>query len=624
MVMSHKFLIIILLFGVAILFQDVSGAGYHIPTVKEGLLDEIGCYIGAYLGGNQGANNNMCLNYYKSASDYPYETQILDHPQQYGEIKSDNYSEMLKSIDTGIDSFRSGIESIKNGAGKKQLLFSRYFNLNYYPDNDYGKIKYTESPPPDVWAEKVLQQGGIPVLVLYPWALQKNGILDISAKNSNNIDGNSIIKEIAQRCDALSQKYADSQGKPATVLICFGLEYNTQDIVNPGKNDLTDNANKRAWRQMFRDAYLIVHANANPSVQMVWAGNVAKTKGDRIYYWPGTDDSGNQLSEDYVDWVGMTWYPWNNGPKTLDDLSDFYNYYARDRKHPMIFMETSADGDGIPADELSLKNNQVKYLYNENNLKKYPNVKGIIWFNVVKGENNVNQQLVTKNFMFPDANWENHGKSTTQPGSVYSASDHTHMMNELYPDAVSEPYFIGPSSLALFANFSAVIGESNMTVVCIDTSTGPGIISWSWDVDGDQKPDYYRQNITHHYQNSGTYPITLTISDGTQVRSCTYTYTIPPTIGKKSYISIGSLPGGADIWLDDRDKIGHTITSAIPYLVPSGRHTITLKKNGYQQWKVVYALTWPQHQYFGVVRLQKMFASTDENQVEGETPELWE
>ncbi len=114
----------------------------------------------------------------------------------------------------------------------------------------------------------------------------------------------------------------------------------------------------------------------------------------------------------------MTWYPWTGGPTTLASFQGFYDFYAVNRTHPFIFMETSADGWGDPAVEETLKTNQVTYLYNATTLSAYPYIKGIVWFNVVKGEQMTptNQALVTKNFLIPDGQWNNHGQSTTLAG----------------------------------------------------------------------------------------------------------------------------------------------------------------------------------------------------------------
>ena len=514
-----KIVLIILLLTSLLSIQGVFATvtGYHIPTVSEGLLGSNGCYIGAYLGGDQGTNNAQCVNYYaiSNLQNNPWETQIFDRPGDYGEPVSKG----VAGIDTGISTFRSKVESLKAGSGNKQLLFSRYYDLTYYPDNNYGKKKYVESAPCYDWVEKVLKQGGVPVLILYPWSLTKNNLLDLSTTNKyrNPKTGVQIMTEIAKQCDTLSKNYKDSKGKYATVLICFGLEFNSQNIVNPTHNDSVDNANKQAWRRMYRDAYTIVHNNANPSVQMVWSGNIAKTMGDRKYYWPGLDDKGNQLKQDYVDWVGMTWYPWPGGPQTLDDLSGFYNYYAKNRTHPMVFMETSADGWGSTVAEDTLKINHVKYLYNSANLKKYPYIKGIVWFNVIKGEikTDSNPILVTKNFTIPDGMWNNYNKSTTIPGTLISKTNNKAMMSSLYPLAVSDPYFLGTGSSfyeprADFT-FMPAIANVSENVSFEETFSGPDPdILWDF---GDGSFSSNNMNPVHKYRIPGKYNVTLNVTN---------------------------------------------------------------------------------------------------------------
>ncbi len=598
---SIPFLVLMALFAGAMLFQGVSAAGFHIPTVDEGLLQTNGCYIGAYLGGNQGVNNLTCVNWYQKAQDFPYETQILDHPSEYGE----NTGSGLNGIDTGINTFRTGVDAITPGSGKKQLLFSRYYGMQYFPDNDYGKIKYTESEPCYVWIERVLQQGGVPVLVLYPWSLKDTaGYLDLSASNSHlpSMSGEDMMKYIAQNCSALSKKYQDSKGNYATILICFGLEFNTAPVVNPDSQDTTDNPNKKAWRRMYREAYEIVRANANPSVQMVWAGNIAQNKADRIWYWPGTGENGEDLGKDYVDWVGMTWYPWNNGPKSLDNLAGFYQYYAKDQKHPMIFMETSADGDGDPIAERSLKEEHISYLYNPSTLAEYPNIKGIIWFNVIKGEGT---PMVRKNFVFPDGTWDNHGNSTSKPGTLSSVSNPNLMMTSLYPKAILDNYFLAPPGQLLTADFDLQVNHDQLTVKCYDVSIGDGVSSWNWDVNGDQRPEYHTKNITHRYPKAGTYTITMKISDGARTISHTKTVQIGSGTQEKAFISLGSIPPKAVVWVDNQIRIGSTTSAKQRFMVPAGTHLITLKMDGYQDWTGTYSLKWPQIRDLGVVKLQK-------------------
>lgn len=113
----------LLLCSIGLIISSASGTGYHIPTVAEGLLNDTGCYIGAYLGGNQGANNAMCVNYYRKSNNAPYETQILDHPLEYGEKKTGNSNEELKETDTGIETFRTAIDVLKPGGGKNNFFF---------------------------------------------------------------------------------------------------------------------------------------------------------------------------------------------------------------------------------------------------------------------------------------------------------------------------------------------------------------------------------------------------------------------------------------------------------------------------------------------------------------------
>ncbi len=587
----------------------VYAAGYHIPTLNEGLLSQQGCYIGAYLGGDQGANDAQCINYFMKAQPFPYETQILDSPSEYGETVDKG----IAGIDTGIDAFRRAVETVKSGTGNKQLLFSRYFNLLYYPDNNYGKIPYTESPACYVWAEAVLKQGGVPVLILYPWSLVNNSthLLDLSASNLKGKTGIAIMTEIAQNCDALSKKYQDVKGNPATVLICLGLEFNTQAIVNPTSNDHTDNPNKQAWRQMYRDAYNILRNNANSSVQMVWAGNISQSKEDRIYYWPGTDNSGNQMSQDSVDWVGMTWYPWKGGPTAMESLKGFYEYYAQERNHPFIFMETSADGMGDPATEKTLKENQVTYLYRRATLSQYPNIKGIIWFNVIKGE-----ESVTKNFLFPDGQWDNHGKSASTPGTLYSAANRSLMMSSLYPNGIVDSFFLGPTGPLVDSEFDVHVvtakaaGGSRLSVRFRDESKGFSIRSWQWDVDGDDEIEYSSRNATHSYEQRGAYLVTLTIRSGNLINSEARWVKVPGGLPpERVFIALATNPENASIYVG-RTLIGTASAANQFFWAPAGTHQIRIKAGGYRGWVGRYALEWPQMKDFGTIRLKRASGET--------------
>jgi len=579
-------------------------SAYHIPTTDEGLLSDSGCYIGAYLGGNQGSNNIACVNYYQKAQSSPWETQIWDHPGTYGERATDG----VAAVDTGIDTFRTSVDTVHSGAGNKQLLFSRYYNLASYPDSDYGKIPYTPSSSCIEWAERVLQQGGIPVIILYPWAYTAaDGTLDLSTKAGGTKTGVQKLYDIADKCDTLSKKYLDRSGKPATILICFGLEYNAQSVVNPDRNDSTDNANKKAWRKAFRTAYSIVHAHANSSVQVIWAGNIAQKKEDRWYYWPGTGDNGEQLNTDSVDWVGMTWYPWPGGPTSLTQLKGFYDYYSDERKHPFIFMETSADGQGSSEKEKQYKENQVTYLYNATTLSTFPNIKGIIWFDVIKGEakSGSDGTMVAKNFLIPDGEWDNHDESFSIPGTLYSSSNRTRMMSNLYPDSVSDPYFIGKSGDLVAADYTTRFGRNALSIQLVDTSKGQ-VSAWKWDVNNDTIPEYETKNATHTFARYGKYPVNLTIKAGDEEQTEIRIIRIPGgLVTDKPFISCGTKPDNGFLFVDNR-YYGRTNGTEKFFQVPSGTHTIRVYRDGYMPWSARYSLQWPEMKSCGIINLTRI------------------
>ena len=424
-----------IIIGICLLVQPL--AAVHIPTVNEGLLSDPGCYAGVYLGGNTGTlgpNNFMNSN----SDGHLYETQYLDNPGSYGETIAGG----LDSIDTGIVSFRQAADAAYSGSGGKQVIFSRYYLMNYYPDNNYGKKAFTASPGPDVWAEKVIVQGGVPMIALAPY----NGhTLSLSDTYPNGKTGREILTDLATKLKEVSDRHKNASGKGATVLIWLAPEFNTYNEVNPEMNDNVDSPAKRAFRQWFREAYTLIHQNGGDNIQVVWAGNIAQTRDDRKVYWPGNNDNLEQLPGDSVDWVGMTWYSWPGGPVKLSAIKGFYDFYATERGHPFIFTETSSDGQGDSGQEESLKISHVSEVYNPAVLSSvYPNIKGIIWFNVIKkeGKSGNDPTLVNKNFLIPDGQYLDNGKEV--PGLIYSASDPSRekKMLPLYPEAVKDLYFI--------------------------------------------------------------------------------------------------------------------------------------------------------------------------------------
>jgi hypothetical protein len=432
----------ILVIGILTIILAVSPAGaLHIPTVNEGLLQDSGCYIGAYLGGNQGVDGP---NYYRISriDNTPYETQILDPGIPYGEIN------------TGIDTFRSA-------AGSQHIIFSRYVDLVTAPyDNDYEKIIYVPSPNMPDWANDVCMNGGVPMIVLDPWAyIDSNGLLNLSV-NVGDIndktgmaagDGRQHIIDFAQQLGQVSRDNADANGN-ATILVVFGQEFESHNEANPPDDMNTNGPNQQAFRQMFREAYTLFHTYATDDVQIVWAGNVADTAASKQWWWPGYDDNMNPLPADYVDWVGQTRYHFMFDQQ-LSDMTDYYTNYSVQKNHPFIFTETGADGGANTTLQLQLAEDWIGKLYNTSVLSTdFSNIKGIVWFNVAKTE-----QSMAKNFFIPDGTWINNGDQT--PGVVQSASNPQNMMLPLYPDAVNTTYF------------TALIGDTEEPV------TGSGVIS---------------------------------------------------------------------------------------------------------------------------------------------------
>jgi PKD repeat protein len=482
---------------------SVPAAAVHIPTVSEGLLTRQGCYVGAYLGGDQGQNLPGDPNHYRMAQPNPYETQVLDPGIEYGRIN------------TGIATFRSG-------AGSKNLIFSRYVDLKTAPyDNNYEKIPYVRSPRIADWADAVIQRGGVPMIVLNPWSFtDQGGLLDLSSSGAGGDDGHgngaAHVAEFAKQLDEVSRKYPDSQGRFATILIVFGQEFESHDESNPPSLHDTNGAHQQAFRRMFREASRLFHENANENVQMVWAGNVADTGEAKKWWWPGFDDAMNPLpdGDTYVDWVGQTRYHWDTG-QTLHDMNDFYQYYSVGKNKPFIFTETSGDGHGDEAAQLSLSEDWISKLYRKDALyPDFANIKGIVWFDVAKREYDAaSGSVILKNYLIPDGIWADHG--TDQPGEVRSASIPGKMSKDLYITALADTYFLGGPDAGFVANVTS--GDAPLTVSFTDRSAaapaGPVLVAWSWDIDNDGNPDYSLQHPVHTYTIPGTYEVNLTITD---------------------------------------------------------------------------------------------------------------
>ncbi|MCF7858103.1 MAG: endonuclease [Candidatus Cloacimonetes bacterium] len=76
-------------------------------------------------------------------------------------------------------------------------------------------------------------------------------------------------------------------------------------------------------------------------------------------------------------------------------------------------------------------------------------------------------------------------------------------------------YIWGNTNPELTAEFTAdiTIGTAPLTVQFTDASYGSDIISWNWDMDGDNINDSTLQNPSFTYQNTGFFNVTLTVED---------------------------------------------------------------------------------------------------------------
>jgi hypothetical protein len=116
-------------------------------------------------------------------------------------------------------------------------------------------------------------------------------------------------------------------------------------------------------------------------------------------------------------------------------MEDYYLFYSVQKNHPFIFTETGADGGGNATLQIQLAEDWIPKLYNASVLSsQFGNIKGIVWFNVAKTEDNLH-----KNFLLPDGVWIDNGVNT--PGTVNSSSSPTAMMLPLYPNAITPSYF---------------------------------------------------------------------------------------------------------------------------------------------------------------------------------------
>ncbi|MBP1929179.1 PKD repeat protein/outer membrane protein assembly factor BamB [Methanolinea mesophila] len=147
------------------------------------------------------------------------------------------------------------------------------------------------------------------------------------------------------------------------------------------------------------------------------------------------------------------------------------------------------------------------------------------------------------------------------------------------------------SPLTPVANFTAneTFGFVPLTVQFIDSSTGSPPMAFQWDF-GDGSPNATEQNPVHTYTYSGTYNVTLTVSNSAgshsfeqpgYIRAMEH---LPPIGGGKAYYLVHSNVDGAEVyfngdWFEGTIQNGTLLVETCTTCTPVW--TYTVKKCGY-------------------------------------------
>ena len=162
------------------------------------------------------------------------------------------------------------------------------------------------------------------------------------------------------------------------------------------------------YREKFREFALVMHERA-PLVSMAWTPNQ-----EFGYPFPGLEFSNPKLDpnapylpyypgDDVVDIVGISLYHWgvdetgrtgrNTAPSSDEwevGLRLFHDSIAQKFKKPMIIAETAAlynPREASGPSDLDIKMSWLKQVYNVDTLQtKLPQIRAILWFNVIKHE----------------------------------------------------------------------------------------------------------------------------------------------------------------------------------------------------------------------------------------------
>jgi len=338
----------------------------------------------------------------------------------------------------------------KSGLGKKAVLYLAILFLAFIQACTWGSSHMNVKVPPE-----------IPAQGLYIGALLLAGQTTIDGFNNDMGVRHAIFGEFFQfpeilnvqgeeyaRISAFIESCRSAGAIPMLTLEAFGgLESYTADQIEEMADMLYNfdislilrwnhemNGSWYPWGQQpelyiqkFREFAVVIHESA-PNVAMAWTPNQgwgypwpggeyynpAFTEGDDPYapYYPGND---------YVDWVGHSFYHWSNGAELginevpydgqwgqangIDNaVPNFHDIYAAANDKPMIIAETSAfydpaDTKGGGASEQDIKNKWILEVYNLSApdnptlTGSFPMIKAILWFSQLKYEQEVGGEV---------------------------------------------------------------------------------------------------------------------------------------------------------------------------------------------------------------------------------------
>lgn len=293
------------------------------------------------------------------------------------------YLESSNSSDPLLD-----YEKFNQYYGKRHAFFSYYLKI----DNLFNNSSVDNF---DFWINNKLPKDALPLVFLEPHIglesfLQLDSYTDLKSK----------LTRILQICLGYNKE----------VLLSFGHEMNGQWYVWGQDPD--------NYKQAFGDFCNLKNSINASNVKMCWIPN-------QCWGYPNFGTNGSRRPDDtedmayeqyypgdeYVDWVGLNYYCRNSadvvkpmqfaygiGYNASNDKVNFYKSYALNKSKKMLIGETSFFEDGHNQEQLNYyKKVWLTQIYDADFLNsKFPLLKLIVWFDVLKFENGIDH-----NFQLP-------------------------------------------------------------------------------------------------------------------------------------------------------------------------------------------------------------------------------